>query len=85
MVPTRRVDVFREEESVDVGIAIAVEPIRERLAAIAYPEKNVESEIDGDVTEGGDPRSGKQVGSGDGVDSDLSLLDDLFADMNLLP
>jgi hypothetical protein len=55
------------------------------LAAIAYPIKNVESEVGGDVTGDVEYRTGKQIGSGDGIDSELSLLDDLFADMSLLP
>jgi hypothetical protein len=59
--------------------------MREGLAVIAYPATNVESKVDGDVTGGVEYRTGKQIGSGDGVDSDLSLLDDLFADMSLLP
>jgi hypothetical protein len=85
VVPTRQNDVFREEEPVEVGNAIAVEPMRDGLAAIAYPVKNVGREIDRDVTGGVEYRSGRQVGSGDGVDTELSLLDDLFADMSLLP
>jgi hypothetical protein len=85
VVPTRRMDVFGEEESVDVGNAIVVAPARGGLAAIAYPVKNVESKVDGDVTGGVEYRTGKQVGSGDEIDSELSLLDDLFADMSLLP
>jgi hypothetical protein len=85
VVPTRQNDVFRGEEPVEVGNAIAVEPMREGLAVIAYPAKNVESEVDGDVTGGVEYRPGKQVGSRDGVDTELSLLDDLFADMSLLP
>jgi hypothetical protein len=47
--------------------------------------KNVESEVAGDVTGGGEYQSGKQVGAGGGVDRELSLLDDLFADLSLLP
>jgi hypothetical protein len=85
VVPTRRMDVFREEESVDVGNAIAAAPARGGLAAITYSVKNVESEVDGDVAGGVEYRSGRPVGSGDGVDTELSLLDDLFADMSLLP
>jgi hypothetical protein len=85
VVPTRRVDVFSEEKPVDVGNAIAAAPHEVIWPALAYPLKNVESEVDGDVPGGIEYRSGKQVGSGDGVDSDLSLLDDLFADMSLLP
>jgi len=85
VVPTRQMDVFREEEPAEVGNAIAVEPMRGGLAAIAYPVKNVESEIDRDVTKDVEYPTGKQIGSGDGIDSELSLLDDLFADMSLLP
>jgi hypothetical protein len=56
------------------------------LTAIAYPVKSVESEVDGDVT-GGVEYSDWQSRSDPGmaIDSDLSLLDDLFADMSLLP
>jgi hypothetical protein len=85
VVPTRRMDVFGEEEPVDIGNAIAAPPARGGLAAIAYPVKNVESEVAGDVTGGGEYQSGKQVGAGGGVDRELSLLDDLFADLSLLP
>jgi hypothetical protein len=85
VVPTRRMDVFGEEEPIDVGNAIAAAPARGGLAAIAYPMKNVEIEVDTDMNGGVDYRSGQQVGSGSGVDTELSLLDDLFADMSLLP
>ncbi|MGV2340535.1 MAG UNVERIFIED_CONTAM: hypothetical protein LVR18_43290 [Planctomycetaceae bacterium] len=85
VVPTRRLDVFGEEEPVVVGNAIAAAPARGGLTAIAYPVKSVESEVDGDVTGGVEYRTGKEVGSGDEIDSELSLLDELFADMSLLP
>ncbi|MGV2335241.1 MAG UNVERIFIED_CONTAM: hypothetical protein LVR18_14385 [Planctomycetaceae bacterium] len=82
VVPTRRADVFGEEESVEVGTAVAVSG---RLGLIAYPVKTVESEVDGDVTGGVDLQSGKQVGVSGMIDSELSLLDDIFADISLLP
>jgi hypothetical protein len=85
VVPTRRMDVFGEEEPVDVGNAIAAAPARGGLAAIAYPVKHVQSEVDRDVTGGVEYQTGKQAGVGSGVDTELSLLDDLFSDMSLLP
>ncbi|MFM7038098.1 MAG: hypothetical protein ACKO2L_10280, partial [Planctomycetaceae bacterium] len=67
------------------GTAIALAPAPGGLAAVAYPVKSVEGKVDENVTGGVQLRSGKQIGSVNSIDSDLSLLDDLFADISLLP
>jgi len=85
VVRARGVDLFREEEGGDVGAGLIVVPVRDAELAIASLVKGVEGESDGDLVRGADIRSGQREGRSAGIDSDLSLIDDLFADLNLLP
>jgi hypothetical protein len=85
VVPTRGVDVFREEETGDVGAGMIVVPVRGGLPAIASLEKRVESELEGDQAGGVVVRDRSRSESNGRIDADLSLIDDLFADLSLLP
>jgi hypothetical protein len=87
VVPTRRDDVFREEESADAGAAIAVAPQRGALASMVYPVKVMDADVDvdGEVKGRVEFGTGQRSGIVGIVDSELSLLDDIFADISLLP
>jgi hypothetical protein len=85
VVPTRGVDVFREEETGDVGAGMIVVPVRGDLPAIGSSVKKAEGESGVDLTGVVDVRDSKRLGRTVDIDSDLSLIDDLFADLSLLP
>ncbi|MFM8478051.1 MAG: hypothetical protein ACKOEO_19880, partial [Planctomycetaceae bacterium] len=85
VVPTRGLDVFREEESGDAGAGMVVVPVRGGQMAPGALVERVESEFDGDSAGGVVVRDSQRSGRDAGIDSELSLLDDLFADLSLLP
>jgi hypothetical protein len=85
-VPTPRVDVFGDEQDVEPGALVTA---RDELSLVAVPgavparnvDRAVEQELAGrDLLPTGRARGGEL----DLVGPDLSLLDDLFADVNLL-
>jgi hypothetical protein len=85
-VPTSRVDVFGDEEDVEPGTLVSARD-ELSLAAVAVPvpvrnvDRTVEQELAGtDLLPIGRARGGELELAG----PDLSLLDDLFADVNLL-
>jgi hypothetical protein len=86
VVPTSRVDVFGDEEDVELGALVTA---RDELSLAAAPvavsvrnvDRAVEQELAGrDLLPIGRTRGGELELAG----PDLSLLDDLFADVNLL-
>jgi len=85
VVPTRGVDVFREEESGDAGAGMIVVPVRGGEMAPGSIVKKVEIESDGELAGDLVVRDRSRSGSSAGVDAELSLIDDLFADLSLLP
>ncbi|MFM8478179.1 MAG: hypothetical protein ACKOEO_20535, partial [Planctomycetaceae bacterium] len=85
VVPTRGLDVFREEESGDAGAGMVEVPVRNGLPAIASLVKRVESELGKDQAEDVVVRDSKRSESNAAIIADLSLIDDLFADLSLLP
>jgi hypothetical protein len=85
VVPTRGVDVFREEEVGEVGAGMVVVPVRGDEMALGSSMKKVEGESEVDLTGVIDVQDSKRLGREAGIDSDLSLIDDLFADLSLLP
>jgi hypothetical protein len=84
VVPPRGVDVFREEEVGDVGAGMVVVPVRGGLPATGSLVKKVESESNGDLAGDIIVRDRNRSEMSAGIDSDLSLIDDLFADLSLL-
>jgi hypothetical protein len=85
VVPARRVDVFRKEETGVVGAGLVVLPVRGNVTVDESRVRGVVRESVGDLTGPVDVRNSTRLGIDAGVDSDLSLLDDLFADLSLLP
>jgi hypothetical protein len=85
VVPGRGVDVFREEEVEETGAGMIVVPVRGGMPAIGSSVKQVEGESEVDLTGVIDVQDSKRLGREAGIDSDLSLIDDLFADLSLLP
>jgi hypothetical protein len=83
--PARGVDVFREEETGVVGAGMIVVPVRGDVMALGSSVKKAEGESGVDLTGVVDVQDSKRLGRDAGIDSDLSLIDDLFADLNLLP
>jgi hypothetical protein len=62
-----------------------VVPVRGDLPAIGSSVKKAEGESGVDLTGVVDVRDSKRLGRTVDIDSDLSLIDDLFADLSLLP
>jgi hypothetical protein len=85
VVPTRGVDVFRKEEVGVVGAGLVVLPVRGDAMALGSSVKKAEGESGVDLTGVVDVRDSKRLGRTADIDSDLSLIDDLFADLSLLP
>jgi hypothetical protein len=85
VVPGRGMDVFREEEVGEVGAGMIVVPVRGDAIAIGSSMKKAEGESGVDLTGVVDVQDSERLGGTAGIDSDLSLIDDLFADLNLLP
>jgi hypothetical protein len=77
--------VFREEETGVVGAGMIVVPVRGDVMALGSSVKKAEGESGVDLTGVVDVQDSKRLGRDAGIDSDLSLIDDLFADLNLLP
>ncbi|MFM8479104.1 MAG: hypothetical protein ACKOEO_25230, partial [Planctomycetaceae bacterium] len=84
VVSARRVDVFSEQEPGDAGAALAVVSTEGRLRSTVPLVRNLENEADGHLTGGADVRDSKRKGRDAGIDSDLSLIDDVFSDLSLL-
>jgi hypothetical protein len=85
-VPTPRVDVFGDEEDVEPGSLVTA---RDELSLVAVPGAVPARKVDRPVKQdlaGTDllPIGKAREGELDLAGSDLSLLDDLFADVNLL-
>jgi hypothetical protein len=85
VVPTRGVDVFREKEIGEVGAGMIVVPVRGDAMAFGPSMKKMEGESGVALTGVVDVQDSKRLGRDAGIDSDLSLIDDLFADLSLLP
>jgi hypothetical protein len=85
VVPARGEDVFRKEEVGDVGAGMVVVPVRGDAMAVGSSVKKVEGESGVDLTGVVDVQDSERLGGNAGIDSDLSLIDDLFADLSLLP
>jgi hypothetical protein len=85
VVPARGVDVFREKEVGEVGAGMIVVPVGVGETSHGALVKKVESESDGDLAGDVIVRDRNRSEMSAGIDSDLSLIDDLFADLSLLP
>jgi hypothetical protein len=85
VVPARGVDVFREEETGDAVTGLILVPVRDVELVNGALVKRVESESDGDLAGDIVVRDRNRSGENAGIDADLSLIDDLFADLSLLP
>jgi hypothetical protein len=85
VVPTRGVDVFREEETGDVGAGLVVVPVRGVVTVSESRVGGAVGEAGGDLTGPADAENSGRLKRDAGVDADLSLLDDLFANLSLLP
>jgi hypothetical protein len=77
--------VFREEEVGDVGAGMILVPVRVGETSNGALVKKVESESDGDLAGDTFVRDRIRSEMSADIDSDLSLIDDLFADLSLLP
>jgi hypothetical protein len=85
VVPARRVDLFREEEPGDAVTGFIVVSVRDGERVHGALVKRVESESNGDLAGDIIVRDRNRSGENAGIDADLSLIDDLFADLSLLP
>jgi hypothetical protein len=85
VVPARRVDLFREEEPGDAVTGFIVVSVRDGERVHGALVKRVESESDGDLAGDLVVRDRNRLEMSAGIDADLSLIDDLFADLSLLP
>ncbi|MFM7057511.1 MAG: hypothetical protein ACKO2P_11385, partial [Planctomycetota bacterium] len=85
VVPTRGVDVFREEETGDAGAALAVVSAPGHLPVNGSSVESVTENCESQGTGATVRRPHQPIGRESILDRELSLLDDLFADLSLLP
>jgi hypothetical protein len=79
------VDPFREEEPGDAVTGLILVPVRDGELVNGALVNGAESESGGDLARDIVVRDRNRSGENAGIDSDLSLIDDLFADLSLLP